>query len=262
MRADGPSRHLDASPHAHTEAALCVDRSFVHGCNCPGIGARIPNDLIATFTAKDPRRRLGVAGIDPLADDALDELEQAVAQGFVAVTVSPVCQGFHPAHTRAMQVYAFCSEAGLPVFISHPVPYARAGNLEFAPTSAWDEVAREFPELHLIFSEIGYPTIDETLLLLAKHPRAWGELSGIVSRPWALYQALLDAEATGVIDKIFLGSGFPFMLPADAIKTLYTLPAITRGTSLPPIRRCLLESIINRDVLGGLGISEPLPPAL
>jgi len=66
---------LDASPAAHERAMGCVDGAFVIGFRSDRLGAHVPNEYIADYVAKDPRRRIGIAGIDPLSEDAMDQFD-------------------------------------------------------------------------------------------------------------------------------------------------------------------------------------------
>ncbi|MCH8211927.1 MAG: amidohydrolase family protein [Planctomycetes bacterium] len=253
---------LEGTPIAHERAMACVDGAVVLGFRSERLGARIPDEFVAEFVAKDPRRRVGVAGVDPLSGDALDQIDAAVGLGLVGVAVSPACQGFHPAHSEAMRVYERCAELSLPVFVTMQSPLTPAAELEFARPGAWDEVARALPTLPIIISQLGHPWIDEALLLLGKHERVFADISGIASRPWQLYNALLSASSLGVMDRLLFGSGFPLETPARAIESLYTVNAFSHGTQLPSIARASIRSIVERDSLACLGIDSEIsaPP--
>jgi predicted TIM-barrel fold metal-dependent hydrolase len=245
---------LDASPAAHERAMGPVDGAVVLGFRADRMGARIPNEFIAGFVARDPGRRVGIAGVDPMADDVSEQIEQAVALGLVGVCVSPACQGFHPSHSRAMRVYERCEELSLPVFVTLEEPLSRTAELEFARPTGWDEVARDLPGLRLVICGLGYPHIDETLLLVGKHQRVYADISGIASRRWQLYNALLSASSHHVMDKLLFGSGFPHDTPARTIEALYTLNAFGQGTPLPSIARSSIKAIIEKNSLACLGI--------
>jgi predicted TIM-barrel fold metal-dependent hydrolase len=248
----------DASPAAHERNMGCVNGAVVLGFRADRLGARIPNELIAEFIAKDPRRRVGIAGIDPMSSDVLDEIDTAIGLGLVGVAVSPACQGFHPAHSSAMKVYERCVERSLPLFVTLEEPLTAGATLEFARPVAWDEVARSFPTLPIMISQLGHPWIDETLLLVGKHERVYADISGVASRPWQLYNALLNAASGGVMDKLLFGSGFPHDTPARAIETLYKINAYSHGTQLPSIARASLTAIIEKDSLARLGIDAEI----
>jgi predicted TIM-barrel fold metal-dependent hydrolase len=248
----------DASPAAHERNMGCVSGAAILGFRADRIGARIPNELIAEFTAKDPRRRVGIAGIDPMGDDVLDEIDTAIGLGLVGVAVSPACQGFHPAHSSAMRVYERCLERSLPLFVTLEEPLTADAILEFARPGAWDEIARAFPTLPIVMSQLGHPWIDETLLLAGKHEHVHADISGVASRPWQLYGALLNAAAYGVLDKLLFGSGFPYDTPARAIEAVYKVNAYSHGTQLPSIARASLKAIIEKDSLARLGIDAEI----
>ncbi|MCA9295702.1 MAG: amidohydrolase family protein, partial [Phycisphaerales bacterium] len=203
----------DASPGAHERAMDRVDGSAVLGFRSQLLGANIPNELVADYVSRKPDRRFGIAGIDPMADDAMDQFDAALNLGLLGVNVSPACQGFHPSHSRAIRVYERCMDAGLPIFVGMDHPLTKNARLEFARPVLWDDVARDFPDLRVVITQLGHPWIDETLLLLSKHRSLFADLSGVVSRPWQLYNALLTASSFGVMDKLLFGSGFPRELP-------------------------------------------------
>ncbi len=259
--AAGNGTQLDASPAAHERAMGCVDGAVVLGFRADRVGARIPNEFIAGFAAKDPRRRVGIAGIDPMSDDVLDEIDAAVGMGLVGVTVSPASQGFHPAHSEAMRVYERCAELALPLFVTMEEPLTAAAVLEFARPGAWDEVARALPTLPMVISQVGHPWIDEALVLVGKHDRVYADLSGVATRPWQLYNTLLSASSMGVMDKLLFGSGFPNFSPTRAIESVYSVNAYSHGTQLPSIPRSALRAIVEKDSLACLGINSEMAAA-
>jgi predicted TIM-barrel fold metal-dependent hydrolase len=248
---------LDASPAAHERAMSCVDGALVIGFRSDRLGAHVPNEYIADFVAKDPRRRIGAAGIDPLSADAMDEFEAAIDLGLCAIAVSPACQGFHPAHSAAMRIYERCLEASMPLFVTHNRPLTASSELEFARPVHWDEVARAFPDLPIVISQLGYPWTDETLTLLGKHQNMWADISFVASRPWQLYHALLNALSSSVMDRLLFGSGFPHEMPARAIEALYRVNSFSHGTQLPAVPRAQVRGIVERDAITCLGI-EPV----
>src|SRR5688572_28883821 len=85
---------IEASPLSHERSMSCVDAALVFGFRSERLAAHVPNELIAEFVARDPRKRIGICGIDPLSGDALDQIESGHAMGLAGATVSPACQGF------------------------------------------------------------------------------------------------------------------------------------------------------------------------
>ena len=232
----------------------CVDAAMVFAYRADRQDACIPNEWVAEVVSRSRGRLLGVAGIDPMAADAMVELDRAVEMGFIGVTVCPSDQGFHPTHSVAMRVWERCEHLGLPVFVSRPGPPGPGAVLEFDRPLNWDEVGRSLPGLSVVIGGIGSPWVEETHLLLQKHARFFADTAGLVTRPWQLFQALLGATSMGVTEKLLFASGWPVETPAKAIETIYSVNRFSHGTQLPSIPRTLLHGIIERDVPTVLGI--------
>ena len=253
---------LESTAEAHERATAPVAASLVHGFRSKLLDAGIPNEFVAEVVHSAPSRIAGIAGIDPMAGDAAAQLERAAELGLVGVSIAPSAQGFHPAHSDAMRLYARIEQMGLPLFVGRPGPLVASGMLEFDRPVGFDEVARSFPRLRIMIGELGWPWIDETLAMLSKHPNVHAEISGVVSRPWQLYNVLLSAQSLGVLDKLFFGSGFPYESPAKAIENLYSVNVFAHGTQLPAIPRTALRAIAERDVFAVLGIDSPAARAV
>jgi predicted TIM-barrel fold metal-dependent hydrolase len=234
----GSPLQVDGTISAHARETACETVTLVHGFRSNMLGALVPNEFVADHVRRHPDRMLGIAGIDPLAPDAIDELERARSLGLVGVSISPSAQGFHAANSSAMRLYERCEALGMPVFAARP--------------------GRSTPSCIMEFDRPGFPWVDEALALMAKHTRVFADTSGMVSRPWQLYGVLLNASALGVIDRVMLGSGFPFERPASAVETILSLNSYALGTPLPAIPRASLRGIVERDAVSALGLPSTL----
>src|SRR6185295_9737652 len=144
------------------------------------------------------------AGIDPAnVREAIGEMQRARDElGLKGLTISPAAQDFHPADSRAMQVFAEAARLKMPLLVQQGVNVAMAAKMEFARPYLLDEVAREYPTLKIIIAHLGYPWVDECVVLLGKHPNVFADISALLSRPWQAYQALVTAYEYGVMDKL------------------------------------------------------------
>ena len=235
-----------------------IDAALVFGYRSVRQDACIANEWVAEVVGRSRGRLIGVAGIDPMSTDAIEELDRAMDMGFVGITVCPSDQGFHPTNSAAMRIWERCQHLGLPIFVSRPGPPCPGSILDFDRPLNWDEVARSIPELSIVLGGIGTPWVEETLLLLQKHPRIFADTAGLVERPWQLFQALLGASSKGVTDKLLFASGWPTESPAKAIETIYSVNGFSHGTQLPSIPRPELSSIVERDLPTVLGM--PIAP--
>lgn len=242
-----------------------VDKSFILGYKSRYLDVEIPSELIRQFVRAHPHKLIGFVGIDPTdLGEALDELRAAHAEpGIGGITVSPASQDFHPADSRAMQVFAEAARLKMPVLLHQGIHFTSASKMEFGRPVLLDEIARDIPDLKLVVAHLGYPWVDECITLLGRHANVYADVSAMLNRPWQAYNALLSAYQYGVTDRLLFGSDFPYCSAASVIESLYRINQLVTGTNLPTVPRQQLAAIVERDVLGLLGIqvpSQPQPP--
>jgi predicted TIM-barrel fold metal-dependent hydrolase len=245
-----------ASLQQHQEASRPVDVSFVLGFRSLRLGAEIPNRFVAGYVRQHPDRLVGFAGVDPSdLPRAMEEMEEACTElGLKGLTVSPTAQEIHPAATQAMRLYAEASRLGVPIIFDNALVGMGGGRMDFGRPALLDEVAGELPELRMVVSHMGWPWVDEAVVLLGRHPNVFADVSGLLQQPWQAYQGLLSAYHGGVMEKLLFGSDFPYGSATSAIEALYSLNRIGNGTNLPTIPRQQLRGIVERDVLALLSI--------
>jgi predicted TIM-barrel fold metal-dependent hydrolase len=156
-----------------------------------------------------------------------------------------------------MLVYERAAALHLPVLFYAGTHLSAKTKMEYARPYLLDEVARSFPSLRMVIGHLGYPWVDETLMLMTKHQNVFADLSGLIRRPWVAYDALVRAHQFQVIDKVLFGSDFPFTTPGEAIETIYSINQTAMGTNMPMIPREALRGIVERDALALLGIQMP-----
>lgn len=248
---------MDASPVALERATEPLAGAIIHGFRADRVGAQIPNDAIIDAVRQGNGRYVGVAGIDPTSDDAMDEYRRCFELGLFGVCVSPALQGFLPGDAPAMRLFAQCAADGVPVFQSRPAPYTRNAAIPNDRPTAWTGTMRELPKLKVVFAGMGWPWVDECLAMLMAFENAWADTSGLVNQPWRLYEAMLGAVQHGVADRVLFASGWPYASPKAAAEAVYGLGTFALGTPLPPIQRAVLRTIVERDAYAALGIPEP-----
>ena len=248
-----------ADASRHLEAAVPVDRAIVLAFKSRYLDSEIPNRYVADYVRQYAPKMVGFAGIDPTEHDCMEELRIAQEELLLkGVTVSPSMQNYHPADTRAMRLYEQCLQRGMPIVFeqNHRSPAAK---MEYGRPTLIDEIAREFPDLRIVISHLGYPWIEEAIVLLGKHKHVYADIAGLHRRQWLTYNALLTAYECGVMDKLLFGSDFPYRAPADCIEALYSMNQIAHGTNLKAIPRERLRGIVERDALTLLGIERSSP---
>ncbi|HEX8522480.1 MAG TPA: amidohydrolase family protein [Tepidisphaeraceae bacterium] len=244
-----------ADPDHHWAQSAAVDKSIVLGFKSKYLRAEIPNKYVADYVSRYPQKLIGFAGIDPSETSAREELKIAKYDlRLRGITISPANQDFHPADSRAMRLYEQAEEFRMPILIHPSGQYTEQSKLEYGRPYLLDEVARTFPNLRLVIAQLGQPWINETICLLGKHPHVFADVSGMLSRPWQAYNALVEAYQAGVIDKLLFGSDFPYTSAEDCIEALYSINQLAQGTNLPVVPREALRGIVERDALNLLGL--------
>lgn len=256
LRAAHGQGNFSASAADHALASQCVDKALVLAVSAGAENARALNEYVAQYVARDARA-IGIGGVDPTDGDARKQAEELLRRAeFRGLAVSPLCQNFHPCDSRAMEVYELAQDRGVPVFFDNATHLVAWGRMEYARPSLLDEVAREFPTLRIVISGLGYPWIDEAIMLIGKHPHAFADAASLLRRPWQAYTSLLMAHQFGAMEKVLFGSDFPYFTATEAIENVYRLHEMTHGTNLPTVPREALRGMVERDALAALGIAR------
>jgi hypothetical protein len=257
LRRQSGREDLPAGPEAHAAAAACVDKTLVLGYRSVSLEAAVPNDLVADHVAGHSDTMIGIAGIDPMEDGSLGTAEELLDRDeFRGLTISPAAQHFHPANSRAMELYELSERRGAPIFLHQGTHFRPTDRMEYARPLLLDEIAREYPSLTLVVASMGHPWVEECIALVGKHERVFAGLAGLIHRPWQAYNALVLAHQYNVMDKVLFGSDFPYMTAAEAIESVYRLYEVTQGTNLPSVPREKLRSMVERNALKALGIAR------
>ncbi len=244
-----------ASSGEHQASSGPADVSLVLGFVSNQLNCEIPNDFISSYVSAQPGSLIGFAGLDPMASDSSKDLDRIISNGiFAGITVSPACQNFHPFHSWACKIYEAAEANKMPVYFLYGTRTPTEAALSLAAPSGIDEVAREFPNLKIVISHLGFPWIEQTISLLAKHENVFADVAGLTNRPFQAYRSLTLAYEYDVIGKLLFGSDFPNHTVSEAVEFIYNLNKITRDSVLPAIPREQLRTIVERNSLELLGL--------
>jgi len=249
-----------AQPEIHQTSMDPAGISFVLGFVSRHLEAEIPNAIISKYLKSFPDQLYGFAGIDPCDLDVVEQIGRLYEEdGFVGFTLCPACQGFHPCDTRAMRLYELAQDKHMPVYFLYGMRLPETAYLEYAQPLAIDEIARSFPSLKIIISHMGFPWVEQTISLLAKHFHIYADVAGLSKSPWLAYRSLVLAYECRVIEKLFFASDFPNDTVKNAVEALFNLNKITLDSVLPAVPREHLRGIVERDTPKILGLSSPSP---
>jgi predicted TIM-barrel fold metal-dependent hydrolase len=253
-RAWGEQVTFSATEEEHEACIHGFDGAIVLALDAPRVGMVVPNEDVAAYVAKQPRRLFGFASVDPNRPDAPEVLEAAIKNlGLVGLKLAPFYQTFYPDDRRYFDLYAKADELGLPILWHQGTSFIPEGFFDASRPAALDPIARAFPQLKMIIAHMGHPWTDECVAIVRKNTNMYMDVSALGSRPWQLYNALVSAMEYGVTDKILFGSDFPFFTTQQTIDSLRQVNAVAHG-GMPVVSEEIIEGIIHRNTPEILGL--------
>lgn len=171
------------------------------------------NPFVADLARGAPERLIPFGGVDVTGDprpgESVDRLHDL---GVRAIKLHPPHQEFpangyrHFGLSGLAEVYDRAQELGMPVMVHTGTSIFPGARNVFADPLPLDDVGVDFPELDVIVAHLGRPLWPETsFFLLRRHPRFWGDVSGIPPRGLLRYFPRL-AE---VADRLLWGTDWP-----------------------------------------------------
>jgi uncharacterized protein len=256
-RAAWPEAPLGTTLDDHFARALDgVDRAVVLAFNAPPAGFVVPNDYVASYVARDPKRLFGFGSVDPSQPSAVDELERMKGDlGLVGCKLGPIYQNVDPLGREFLRVCEALERLELPLLIHQGTTFARAGSLLLARPILLDELALRHPRLKIVIAHMGHPWFDEAIAVVRRHPHVYADISALVSRRWLLYQALVAAVEYRVEHKLLFGTDFPFFTARETMAGLRSVTGEAFGKGMPVVDQQVVEDIIHRPTLELLEIA-------
>jgi len=174
---------------------------------------RTSNDEQARLQEQFPGRILGVAAIDVggAVHDPVAELERCIGElGLKVVTIEPGRAPMlapNPADERLYPFYERLQSAGVPLILQ--TSGMKGGkNIDYGHPRWVDQVADDFPDLHIVCAHGCYPYVREMIAVAIRRPNVWAAPDmytlRIGSADWV--QAV---NSRWLARKFLFGSAFP-----------------------------------------------------
>ncbi|NUR92982.1 MAG: amidohydrolase [Nonomuraea sp.] len=180
------------------------------------------NDALGRAQAYHPDVFIAFCGVDPLADDAVEEVRRCHdLYGVKGVgELNPGRQHFFPNDRDFYPLWETCQELGLPVMFHGGFLGAGAGTpggmgykLEYArPIPYLDDVAADFPEMTVIAAHPAWPWHLDNLAACWHKSNYYIDLSGWAPRYWP--QEVAHYANSVISKRVLFGTDWP-VLDAD-----------------------------------------------
>ncbi|MFC7344184.1 amidohydrolase family protein [Saccharopolyspora griseoalba] len=181
---------------------------------------RISNEEVAESCAEHADVLIPFASVDPWKGrSGVREARRLVAEhGVRGFKFHPSIQAFSPNDPMAYPLYEAIEEAGVPALfhtgqtgIGAGVPGGGGIRMKHADPMLVDDVAVDFPELHIILAHPSFPWQDEALAVATHKPHVHIDLSGW--SPKYFPPQLVHYANSLLQDKVLFGSDYPVITP-------------------------------------------------
>jgi hypothetical protein len=239
----------------HIEACSSFDACIVLPVSKTDNGET--NSQLSRYVKKH-QKMLGFAVVNPIEDKIAPKLLDKLIDelGLSGIVVYCASSGFHPAHSRAMRLYELIEQKNVPIFFNNSSYFNHNAVMDYSQPCMLDEIARAFPDLKIIIGSMGLPFYLQTICMLTKHDNVFADLTVSPRKLWQIYNIIVTAHESGVMDKLIFGSGYPFAKPAECIETLLGFNKMLGDGVWRPVPREKIRNIIERDSLALLDIKK------
>jgi len=233
-----------------------IDRAVVLPIDCTTAhGATVVSNEQVAWLMEQTDRVIGFASVDPSDPGAPEKLRRDVAEyGLRGLKLDPSLQRFAiDDRERAFPVYAAAQELGLPVLIHCGMSWSPAGRSSLAQPLLLEPVLEAFPDLRIVIPHLGWPWVDEAVMLAIKHRNVHLDTSVLFSGTPSESLAHVVERSLGreLIDRslprqVLFGSNYPRVDPkraAWAVKDLGLRPKLERRIFEDNARALLGEEV-------------------
>ncbi len=151
-----------------------------------------------------PGRFLGYANIDPAAEDAVDLVKRAGADGFQGIKLYPSSWKMHVYDERVYPIYEEARRQKLLVIAHFGITIGTEANLRFGNPLDIQKPAHDFPDLNFMIAHFGAGFFREVLMLMYQTENVYMDSSG--SNSWMKFLPY-DLTITKIFEKAMKAGG-------------------------------------------------------
>ena len=246
---------MKVTPETHWEkTAQYTDKTIVFGGRFSGSRQIIDDRYIADYVAQHPDTLVGFMSIDPVLDTVEDIEYKYYDLHLKGIKTSTFYCNTGLADERFAPIFAAAERLGLPMIFHLGPAFPKHCFSKYGDPKPLEGIALRYPKLKIIIAHMGYPYEYELLHIVRRYPNLFVDMSAMVQQPWDFYNKLMMYHEWHYMDKVLLGSDFPFGTHKETYDGLMNVNQFTEGTKLPRIPEKELLQIAERDVLDLLGI--------
>jgi predicted TIM-barrel fold metal-dependent hydrolase len=185
------------------------------------------NEWICSATSDDDCIEPVIFATPTLEGEAVvaDVLNKVERYRLKAIKIHPALDLVFPTHPGYRAIFELAQQKGLTI-ISHGggsegAPYA--SETDYCAPEGFTSVLRDFPELRLVVSHLGYPYLTPLIEMAASYPNLYTDLSFILGIEELEQTTLREAIRGFGVDRVLFGSDFPYFNPETSLDRLEAL---------------------------------------
>ena len=233
-----------------------IDRTVLLGedFSCSQKAPLVSNEEIRRLVDLAPDRFIGFAGIDPRREDAAEKLFYAFdTLGLSGLKLNLSVLHMMPDDERLRPVLSLCETMGKPVLFHAGMSWEPDAPSYYSRPVLFEKVAVEYPELRFCLAHLGWPWVEETVMLVLKYRNVFTDTATVfMGSPGDYYrQIFMDNMDPGwlqnnLFNKILFGSNYP----------RFRQERVRKGLEALPIRPDVLKKILGENAEAFLGWKE------
>jgi predicted TIM-barrel fold metal-dependent hydrolase len=183
-------------------------------------------------------RFIGFASVDPLREDAIDELEKARGYGLCGLKLDPGLQGFLISEIINHGFWNKIEKWNWPVIIHTGYTFSPHISMYSSTVKDIELLAERYPKINFIIAHWGYPWTMEACLVAIKYENVYIDTSALYfDNPQRFTKFIVEHEISPSIiekslrNKIIFGSNYPRVNIGKMRKGIEELPLSNKCVS-------------------------------
>lgn len=238
--------------HANVDQAAILAEDYSVTSGSP----LVSNEEIRKIMDEEPGRFIGFASVDPRDGKAADQLKDAFGQMQLdGLKLNLSHLHMYPDDERLHPVLEVCLEYNKPVIFHAGFSWEEDSPSKYGRPILFEDVAIRYPELRFSLAHLGWPWVDETVMLLLKYPNVYTDTATVyMDSPTNWFdQIFMKNMAPGwlqnnIMDKVMYGSNLPRFRQARTLEGLKNLPV--REDVMEKILSVNAKVFLGREVRG------------
>lgn len=246
-----PMEHaLCVMAHAGVDKSVLLPEDYSYTMGQPIIS----NEEIKTLIDYAPEKFIGFASVDPREEGAAQKLSYAFdVLGLKGLKLNLSHLKMYPDDQRLIPLYALCDKQQKPILFHAGYSWEPDSPAKYARPILYEDVAVEYPHLRFALAHLGWPWVDETVMMILKYENVYTDTATVFMDSPANYYEQIFLKNMGpnflsnnFADKVMFGSNHPRFRQAR----------VREGLEKLRLRKDVFDRLMGGNALRFLGMEE------